>query len=221
MRVHTMKQTLLVAAVTACAVVVSSDAQAGWVHMGPSADRIVVNLRGDIITQIQATKAGAPVGGIRPVGRQLIADVPVSCSGGSTLLSYAMKADTPASQIMTGKFAGTSVSVPLILDSGSGLSAACSGTSAGTKTIKVHASAFCYKQGVMPPLDTHELASPIQIIVVCDPNYRAPVESVPTRWRHTCPAGYSVGSTGQQTAETSSSQPLCVKNGTTGEGPKG
>jgi hypothetical protein len=203
-----------------CAAVVTTDANAGWANAVPTADRVVVTVRGNIVTNVQATKNGATVGGIRGVGRKIIADIPFTCSGGSTLFRYAARSIDSAEPPVVGTEGGASLSVPVVLGTGAEFAALCAGTNAGTKDFRILTVAGCYKQNAMPPFSFYEKLHSMQVIVTCDPNYRVPTQSTPIRYRHTCPAGFGVGNTGQQTAETNSANSLCVKNGMA-SGPQG
>ncbi|HQP37000.1 MAG TPA: hypothetical protein PLI95_17570 [Polyangiaceae bacterium] len=203
-----------------CTVLVSHEAHAGWASATPTADRVVVNVRGNIVTNVQATKNGATVGGIRGVGTRVIADVPFTCTGGSTLFRYVAKTMESQEPVVMGNASTASMTVPVVLGTGAEFAALCAGTNAGTKTYHLLTQAACIKPGSMPGVDFAEGNQTIQVIVSCDPNYRVPTQSTPVRYRHTCPSGFTVGTTGQQIAETASASTLCVKNGTA-SGPKG
>lgn len=203
-----------------CPTLVTHEANAGWGSATVTADRIVVNVRGNIITSVQPTKNGATVGGIRGVGSKIFADIPFTCSSGSTLFRYVARSIDSQEPAVIGMGGGTSVSVPIVLGTGAEFAAVCAGTNAGAKTFRILTMATCKKDGAMPPVSFDDAMQSIQVIVTCDPNYRNPTQTTPVRYRHTCPDGFSVGSTGQQVAETSSASSLCVKNGTS-SGPKG
>ncbi len=210
----------LCAGFATCAVLVTHEARAGYASATPTADRVVVTVRGNIVTNVQATKNGAPVGGIRGVATRVIADVPFTCTGGSTLVRYVAKTIESQEPAVMGNGPTTSITVPVVLGTGAEFAALCAGTNAGTKTYHMLTHSMCAKPGSMPPADFAEGAHAIQVIVSCDPNYRVPTQSTPVRYRHSCPSGFSVGTTGQQIAETDSASTLCVKNGTA-SGPKG
>jgi len=151
------------------------------------------------------------------VGKARGAANPFRAVGGRSAGCRSVDSQEPA---VIGMQGGASLSVPLTLGTGEEFAALCAGTNAGTKTFRVLTILACSKPGAMPPVDFDEGMHSIQVIVACDSNYRVPAQSTPIRYRHTCPTGFSVGSTGQQIAETNDANSLCVKNGTAA-GPKG
>jgi hypothetical protein len=82
------------------------------------------------------------------------------------------------------------------------------GGALGTRTLNLWV--FCDRPGDQAGLGDLARQTSIAIRVNCDPNYRTP-STVPYGFRHTCPSGYVVQSTGRQVYDAASPDLLCIR----------